>query len=156
MAVSSIFLVSSSWTFGKAIKDWTLVESLANQEVAIKTNGGMKYGIVKSVDSDSLVLQLADKKRLTQDESTINKSDIKKIWRATLFVNKRRVGKGALIGAGVGIGVGLVSLQTDAAQGDGQAGIVVLPLAVIGAGVGGFVGFFAKKKHKKRDLVYKW
>ncbi len=68
----------------------------------------MKYGIVESVDSDGLVLQVAGKKRLTQDEPNINKGDIKKIWRATLFVNNRRHGKGALIGAGVGAGTRLI------------------------------------------------
>ena len=155
LAISSILLVSSIFVFAKASNDWTVVESLVNQEIAMKSKGKMKYGIVKSVDTDSLVLQLAGKKSLTQNESTINKDEIKKIWRATLFVNNRRAGKGALIGAGIGAGAGTIFITTNISDGDGQSGAVPVVGAIYGAAIGGAIGFFVKKKHKRRDLVYK-
>ncbi len=154
LSMSSILLVSSSLILAKSKGDWSLVESLVNEEVAVKTKGGMKYGIIKSVGADILVLRLAGKKTMTQDEATIKEDEIKKIWRALLFVNSRNTGKGALIGAGVGtVGLGVPVFAQGSDDGLHGAGLFIG--AVGGAAVGGVVGFFTKKKHKKRDLVYK-
>lgn len=159
LAMSSFLLVSSSLCFAQSKDNWSSVQGLVNQEVAVKTKSGMKYGIIKSVDNDGLVLQLADKKRLTQDETTFNRTDIKKIWRALLFVNNRNIGKGALIGAGVGaVALGVPAItqgQGNDQVNDGLAGVGFFIGALGGAVVGGIVGFVSKTKHKKRDLIYK-
>lgn len=155
LTMSAVLFVSSGLTFGQSKNNWSAVEDLADQEVAVKTKSGMKYGIVRSVDVDGLVLQLAGKKRMSQNEMTISKNDIKKIWRAFLFANERNTGKGALIGGGTGLGAGIIYARSDAAKGDGQASIAIPYLAVVGAGIGGVIGYFSKKKHKKQELVYK-
>lgn len=149
----SILLISSNIVFAQSKGNWSAVESLVKQEVAIKTNSGKtSYGIIKSVDSDSLVLQVAGDKNVTQNETTISRSEIEKIWRAVLFVNDRNAGKGALIGTGVGLGLGLIAFSVG--EKGAQSGAIV-PLATLaGTAVGGVTGFFTKKKHKKRDLIY--
>ncbi len=155
LAIISIFPLSAFSLYGQTKNVWAAVENLAGQEVAVKTrNGKMHYGIVKASDSDKIVLQIAGKKRLSQDEMTFEKSEVKKIWRALLFVNDRNTGKGALIGAGVGtvtIGVPALAEGSD----DGLHGAGLFLGAIGGAAAGGIVGFFTRKKHKKRDLIYK-
>lgn len=160
LAMSSILMVSSSLAFGKSQSDWSAVESLVNQEVAVKTqNGKMNYGIIKSVDSNSLIMQVAGNKNLTQNEITINQNEVKKIWRALLFVNERNPAKGALIGAGVGaVALGVPAVAAGSGDDlviDGLAGAGFFLGAIGGAAIGGVAGFLSKKKHKKRDLVYK-
>jgi hypothetical protein len=138
ITLSSILLASSSLTFAQTQRSWAAVENLVNQEIAVKTRSDTKYGIIKSADADSLVLQLAGNKSLTQNEVTINRNDVQKIWRALLFVNDRNTAKGALIGAGVGAVVaGVPAVAGGRDEND------------IGANLA------AKTKHKKRDLVYK-
>jgi hypothetical protein len=59
-----------------------------------------------------------------------------------------------LIGAGVGaagLGIPAIAEGSD----DGLAGAGFFLGAIGGAAVGGVIGFFARKKHKKRDLIYK-
>lgn len=158
LAMSSIFLISSGAAFGQSQRDWSTVESLINQEAAIKTqNGKTTYGIVKSVNADGLVLQTAGSKSLTQTETTFNRNEINKIWRALLYINEGNAGKGALIGAGVGavaFGVPAVASRDDDDIGASLAGAAFILGAVTGAVIGGVAGFLVKKKHKKRDLVY--
>lgn len=154
-AMSSILLVSASFSFGKTQSDWSAVENLVGQEVAIKVAGGNKhFGVVKSVDSETLVLKLAGKKTISQDEVSLKRSDIRKIWRALLYVNDRNTGKGFLIGAATGavaLGIPTVAMGND----DGLAPVGFIVGGVTGALIGGVTGFFIKSKHKKRDLVYK-
>lgn len=159
LAMSSILLVSSSLVFAKSQRDWSTVESLVNQEAAIKTqNGKTTYGIIKSVDANSLVLQAAGNKTLTQTDTTINRNEVKKIWRALLYVNEGNAGKGALIGAGVGaVAIGVPAVaggRSDDDIGASLAGAAFFLGAIAGAAVGGIAGFLIKKKHKKRDLVF--
>lgn len=155
IAMSSILLISGNLVSAQTKGNWAAVENIVGQEVAVKTqNGKMQYGIIKSVDANSLVLQTAGNKGLTQNEITINQNDVKKLWRALLFVNDRNTGKGALIGAGIGAGAGFITYA--ATRNDGPLAGAAVPLyTVVGAGIGAAVGFFVKKKHKKRDLVYK-
>lgn len=160
LLICSIVFVSGSLAMGGSRTDWSSVESLVGQEVAVKLSGGtMKYGIMRSVTPDRLVIQVAGAKSLTQTETSIDRADIKKIWRALLFVNERNTGKGAAIGAGVGaLALGVPAIA--AGRGDDQvdnglAGAGFLLGALAGAAVGGIAGFFSKKKHKKRDLIYK-
>lgn len=160
LLICSIVFVSGSLAMGGSQTDWSSVESLVGQEVAVKLSGGtMKYGIMRSVAPDSFVIQVAGAKSLTQTETTINRAEVKKVWRALLFVNERNTGKGAAIGAGVGaLALGVPAIA--AGRGDDQvdnglAGAGFLLGALGGAAVGGIAGFFSKKKHKKRDLIYK-
>ena len=160
LAMSSVLLISNSLAFGKSQSDWSAVKNLGNQEIAVKLQDGkMTYGIVKSVDADSLLLQVAGNKNLTQNETTINRTEIKKLWRALLFVDDRNTAKGALIGAGVGalvLGIPAVAQKDDQfGSGASLAGAAFLLGAIGGAAVGGVAGFFTKRKHKKRDLIYK-
>ena len=155
LTIHLIILVSAFSLYGQSKSDWSAVKSLVNQEVAIKTkNGKINYGIIKTVQNEEITLRLAGKKRMSTDEKTFQKSEIKKIWRALLFVNERNTGKGALIGAGVGAAaLGIPSLAEG--SDDGLAGVGLILGGIGGAAVGGVVGFLTKKKHKKRDLIYK-
>lgn len=159
LAMSAILLVSSNAAFGQSQQDWSAVENLGNQEIAIKMqNGKTIYGIVKSVNANGLVLQVAGNKSLTQTETTINRNEIRNIRRALLFVNDRNAGKGALIGAGAGAGIAAIPvIAADRNEFDGAslAGAAIILGAIGGAAVGGIAGFFVRTKHKKRDLVYK-
>lgn len=159
LAISSFVIFSNGFAFGKTQNNWSAVEGLVNQEAAVKTkSGNIHYGIIKSVEADGVVLQLAGSKRMTQEERTISRTEVKKVWRALLFVNDRNAGKGALIGAGVGsaaFGLSAVASRNGDIIDNGLTGAAFLLGAVGGAAIGGVVGFFVKKKHKKRDLVFK-
>ena len=154
--ILSFFLISAVPTFAKPKGTWDDVKSLAGQEIAVKDkSGSVIYGILRDADDTKITLQRAGKKSLANINSTFPKDHVKKVWRASLFTGKRRTGTGALIGAGVGAGAATIYAQSDSAKGDGQAGIAIGFLVVAGAGLGAFGGFFAKKKHKKLELVYK-
>ncbi len=159
LTIISIMFISSNFAFGQSKTDWTTVERSLNQEVAVKTSGGTIYGIIKSADANGLVLQMAGKKTLTQEEKTVSRNDIKQIRRALLFVNDRNTAKGALIGAGIGaLAMGIpavVQTEDEFGSGDPLAGAGFFLGAIGGAAIGGVAGFFIKKKHKKRDLIYK-
>ena len=158
LLIISIVFISSNFVLAQSRNDWAAVESSVNQEVAVKTSGGTIYGIIKSVNADSLVLQIAGNKSLTQEEKTVSRNDIRQIRRALLFVNDRNTAKGALIGAGVGalvLGIPAVAQKDDDfGSGASLAGAAFVLGAIGGAAVGGVAGFFTKKKHKKRDLIY--
>lgn len=159
LLIFSILLISSNLVLAQSTNDWTVVEKSVNQEVAVKTGSGTIYGVIKSASADSLVLQVAGSKNLTQEERNINRSNIKQIRRALLFVKDRNTAKGALIGAGVGaLALGIPAVaegKGDDEVNDGLAGAAFLLGAIGGAAVGGVVGFFTKSKHKKRDTIYK-
>ena len=159
---SSLFLFVSFLSFSampgfaKAIGTWNDVKSLIDQEIAVKNSRGrVTYGILRKADDSMITLQKAGKKSLTNANSSFPKNDVRKVWRASLYVDKRRTAIGAAIGAGAGLGGGLIYVNSDSAAGDGQAGIAAAYLIVIGAGVGALAGYFSKKKHKKTELVYK-
>ncbi len=159
LLIFSILLISSNLVLAQSTNDWAVVEKSVNQEVAVKTGSGTIYGVIKSVSADALVLQIAGSKTLSQEEKSVNRSDIRQIRRALLFVDDRNTAKGALIGAGVGalaLGIPAVA-QTpdDFGTGRALAGAAFLLGAIGGAAVGGIAGFFTKSKHKKRDLIYK-
>lgn len=159
MLILSIIFISNNFVSAQSKNDWSSVKNSVNQEVAVKTGSSVIYGIIKSVNTNGLVLQVEGSKNLTQEEKQISRSEIRKIHRALLFVNDRNTAKGVLIGAGVGavaLGVPAVaSGKGDDAVNDGLAGAAFFLGAIGGAAVGGVAGFFTKKKHKKRDLIYK-
>ena len=159
LLICSILLISTNFVPAQSVNNWSAVEGSVNQEVAIKTGSGTIYGVIKSVSADSLVLQVAGSKTLSQEEKTVSRTDIRQIRRALLFVNDRNTAKGALIGAGVGaaaLGIPAVAQKPDDfGTGRALAGAAFLLGAIGGAAVGGVAGFFTKSKHKKRDLIYK-
>jgi hypothetical protein len=159
LLIFSLLLISSNLVLAQSTNNWSAVEGSVNQEVAVKTGSGTSYGVIKSVNADNLVLQVAGSKNLTQEEKTVNRSDIRQIRRALLFVDDRNTAKGALIGAGVGalaLGIPAVAQKPDDfGTGRALAGAAFLLGAMGGAAVGGVAGFFTKRKHKKRDLIYK-
>jgi hypothetical protein len=158
LLIVSIVFISSNFVLAQSKNDWAAVENSVNQEAAVKTGSGTIYGIIKSVNADGLVLQVAGSKSMSQEERTVNRNDIRQIRRALLFVNDRNTAKGALIGAGVGalaLGVPAVAQKDDEfGSGNALAGAAFFLGAIGGAAVGGVAGFFTKKKHKKRDLIY--
>ena len=154
-AIISILFAYSAYSQTKQNNDWAAVEDLAGKEAAIKSeNGKTQYGIIRSVGKDSLVLQIAGKNGMTTNEITHDRTDITKVWTATLFKGSGNAGKGALIGAGAGAGIGAISIAASK-ESDPLNGAAVVLLAVVGAGIGAVFGKFLKKKHKKHGLIYK-
>jgi hypothetical protein len=149
--------ISFQAAFAKSSNDWNGIIPLVNQEIAVQTNNGQTvFGRLNSANENEIVLQIADKSGYSGQSQTISRNDIKKIWRAELRFGGRSTGKGAAIGAGIGAGIGLISLISNAKSDnpDGQAGVAVPFYAIIGGGIGAVAGFFGKKGHKKKALVY--
>ncbi len=155
--ISVFCLVGLQTAFAKSLNDWNSVVNLVNREVAIKTTGGQTtFGQIKSVNAGELVLLLAGKVVLTNQEKTFARSEIKKIWLAELRSEERNTGKGAAIGAGIGGVIGIIPIISAGKNGtgDGIEFLAVPIFAAFGAGIGALAGFFSKKGHKKRDLIY--
>ncbi len=109
LTITSIVGFSLTPAFAKPKGTWNDVKNLVGHQIAVKDKSGrVTYGILRAADNILIKLQKAGKKSMTNTESSIPRVHVKKVWRATLFVTRRKTGKGALIGAGVGIGVGLV------------------------------------------------
>lgn len=158
LLIVSMLFISSNLVLAQTQNNWTGVENSVNQEVAVKTGSVTTFGIIKSVDADGLILQVAGSKSLSQEERNISRNDIVQIRRVSLFVNDRNTAKGALIGAGVGalaLGIPAVAQSNDEfGSGASLAGAAFFLGAIGGAAVGGVAGFFTKRKHKKRDVIY--
>lgn len=149
----------SQLTFAKTKGDWNNVTSQLNQIIAVKTtNGTMVFGKLTSANETEITLQTADKKTLTNQSSTFQRQDIKKIWTARLASGKglnksvsTAIGAGVGAGAGVGIGIGLLS----ATGGSDSAAPIIFGIVAVGAGLGALAGYFSGKKgHKKTGLIY--
>lgn len=154
LAICSLVFISNNFAFAQKRGSWTNVQNLVNREIAVKTgNGKSIYGVLKSVEDNGIKIQTAEKSGLSVNETILARSEIEKIWQADLFVNQRRTATGALIGAAVGSAAmgGIAMAQGDD---DGLAGAGFVLGALPGALVGGVVGFFARKKHKKGGLVF--
>jgi len=156
LAICSVILLSNNFVFAQKLGDWGNIQNLVNQEIAVKVRAGKTiYGILRSVNDTGIKLQAAEKRVVSSNETVVSRSEIEKIWHANLFVNERRTGTGTLIGSVVGsVGMGGIALAT--AEGDEKAyapaGFILGALP--GALVGGTIGFFAKKKHKRGVLVF--
>lgn len=133
--------------------DWRAVTNSINQEIAVETlDGKSAFGILRSADDGEIKIQIADRKRLTSQETIIRRGEITKVWRASLRYGGRRTGRGALIGAGIGAGVGSALAITH--EDDGYAALGIIVYATLGTISGAVVGFFSKKEHKKTQLLY--
>lgn len=152
----TFFSLSSQTAFAQ--KDsWDSVKSVVTQEVAIKKNAGdMFFGRLNSVNENELVIQIANKTNLTTTNLTINKTEVEKVWQATLRFNERNTAKGALIGAGVGaaIGVAVTVSATKKSDSDGLEALSIPIIMLPAAGLGAIFGFFSKKGHKRGKLIY--
>lgn len=145
--------------FAKSKGDWSQVISSANNEIAVKTfNGETVFGKLNSANETEIIIQIADKKELTNQTRTFQKSEIKKVWLAELK-SRGGIGKaaatgiGAAAGAGVGAGAGIILLKSTGGSDSGD--LIILGTTAIGAGAGAVLGFLAGKGgHKKKDLIY--
>lgn len=137
---------------------WAAVKALSNQDVAVrKANGETVFGRMVSADDSGMVIRLASKTAISDAESNIAKSDIKKVWAAILKFKGRQTVRGALYGAVIGAGAGAI-IYAGIPRNESTDGLEVLaiPLAVgIGTGIGALTGFFTKKGHRKGKLIYK-
>jgi hypothetical protein len=132
--------------------NWDMVKALVSKSVAVKTKSGVThFGLLQFADDNAIRIWLADNVRLTQ-EISLRRDEVGQVWLAKLHMDETNVGKGALIGAGVGLGVGFIASAILASQCKGcpPHGFALFPLG--GAGVGALLGW--KKKHKKQKLVY--
>jgi hypothetical protein len=158
LLVVTLLGINFQTAFAKSKGDWSQVISSANNEIAVKTTSGETiFGKLTSANDTEIIAQIADKKELTNQTRTFQKSEIKKVWLAELksrggLGKGAATGIGAAAGAGVGAGVGLILVGKD---GDEYAGLIIFTTSAIGAGAGAVAGFFAGKgEHKKKDLIY--
>ncbi len=143
-------------TAAKQKGDWNYVKALVNTSIAVKTkDGDTHFGLLQSVDDAGLEVQIAGHDDFTPQRIGLRRDEIARVWTAKLRFSEKHVGKGALVGAGAGLGVAyLIALVLYAKRSDDPAiGLAAFPL--YGAVIGGVIGkLFWKKKHKKHELVY--
>jgi hypothetical protein len=146
-------LVNSAPTVSaKQIGDWDNVKGLTKQ-IAVKTKrGATHYGLVDTVDDDTITIQIAGRDEMTFQKITIKREDVARVWHARLRFDEDNVTKATWMGAGAGLAVvgGVIAASNEAE--DAPAGAVYI--VMIGAGAGALLGKFWKKKHKKLNLVY--
>ena len=151
-----VLLISTTpATFAKSYSDWPILRTLVDQGIAIRTKDGETlFGVLSFVDDSEIKILLADDRQLDAQETSFKRENVAKVWRATLRFDERNTGKGALIGAGVGLGAGFATVLVMAKRGssDPPHGFALFPL--IGAGVGALFGASKKKDHKKQKLIY--
>lgn len=154
LTICSIIFISGNFASAQTRGSWSDLQNLVNQDIALKTQAGKTiYGVLKSADDAGIKLQPAGKKSVENSETFVPRGEIRKIWRANLFVNKRNTGKGALIGAAIGsLGMGGIAIAQDSSDPLSAAGFVLG--AIPGALVGGAIGFFTKKKHSRGALIF--
>lgn len=134
--------------------NWDMVKALVNNAIAVRTkSGATHFGLLEAADDTAIQVWLADAERLTRKIS-VRRDEVEKVWLAKLRMDEANVGKGALIGTGVGLGVGFIAAGILASQCEGcpPHGFALFPMA--GAGLGALLGTRWKKKHKKQELIY--
>lgn len=136
------FLVAQSQSGG----DWENLNSLsAGIQLLIQQKDGRTLkGKLATVSDTSIAISKNGK------IETIERSNIKAIYRSGGNSIGKTVAIGAAIGAGAGAGIGLGAVA--ATGGSDDVGAVIAPIILIGAGVGALLGALAGKK--KRILVY--
>ena len=153
--IFALFLFAAPFSFAAANKkqtgDWNSLSSRLNEEIAVKAgNRKTVFGILTKFDEAEITVQSADN---SVSQFVFKRDEIEKIWLAKLK-GGRNVGKGALIGAGTGAAAGLIYIAANRKNGDGQTSLAVPALAVYGAGIGAAIGFFARSKNQKEQLIY--
>ncbi len=159
--VVTLLGINFQTAFAKSKGDWSQVVASANNEIAVKTtNGETVFGKLTSANETEIIVQIADKKELTTQTRTFQKSEIKKVWIAELK-SRGGLGKGAATGigaaAGAGVGAGVGAILLGSTGGSDYYGLIIFTTSVIGAGAGAVAGFFAGKGgHKKKELIYEF
>jgi hypothetical protein len=154
--------ISFQTAFAKPSNDWNSIISLVASDVAIQeTSGQTTFGTLNTVNETEIVMQVAGKSVVSSQLKTIPRTSVKKVWRAELRFGERNTGKGAAIGAGVGAAtLAIIFVAAQTKEGDSTAGKTVgagigaIFGAALGVVPGAVVGFFSKKGHKKKALVY--
>jgi hypothetical protein len=154
LLICSIILISNNFAPAQTRGSWADIQKLVNREIAVKTRTGKTiYGILKSAGDSGIKFQAAEKKGVGTNETFLAQNEIEKIWRANLFINRRKTAKGALIGAVIG-SAAMGGIAVGQIDDDPLAGAGFIIGAIPGALVGGTIGFFSKKKHRKTALVF--
>ncbi|MDQ4122016.1 MAG: hypothetical protein M3209_11295 [Acidobacteriota bacterium] len=135
----------------KQIGDWSAVSGRLNEEIAVKAqNQKTVFGILIKFADDEITLQTTNN---GLSKIAFKREEIEKIWLAKLK-GGRNTGKGALIGAGTGAAVGLIYIIANRQSADGQLSLALPAMAIYGAGIGAGIGFFARQKNRKKQLIY--
>lgn len=135
--------------------DWNAVKALVKTSIAVKTRSGdTHFGLLQSVDDAGIEIQIAGKDDFTPQEISLRRDEVERVWIARLRFSEKNIAKGALIGAGAGLGAAVLTALVlhERGSADPPVGIGLFPL--YGAGIGAIGGVFWKKKHKKQELVY--
>jgi hypothetical protein len=164
LLVVTLLGINFQTAFAKSKGDWSSIATQVTGEVAVKTvNGETVFGKLTSANDTEIIVQIADKKQLTSQTRTFQKSEIKKVWIAELksrggLGKGAATGIGAAAGAGVGAGVGVAVLSANGSGLNDEYAIpVILFTSVIGAGAGAVAGLLAGKGgHKKKELIYEF
>lgn len=140
-------------TSAKPQGDWASLKNFVGQPIAIKTQDGhTTFGVLGFVDDSEIKVQLADNERLTSQEILFKRAEVTRVWHAKFRFGETNTKRGALIGLGVGFGVGYLAAWATAKQGPPH-GFALFPMA--GVGVGALVGSWRSKDHKKQKLIYR-
>ena len=141
--------------FAESKGDWTAVKALANLSVAVSTTTGeTHFGLLQTVGDTSLELRIAGSDDFTGQEIVIPRAEVLKVWRAQLRFGQKNIGKGALIGAGAGLGVAFITAGILGAQHSEDPPVGLGAFPIYGAGAGAVAGKFWRKGHKKEHLIY--
>lgn len=134
---------------------WEAVKALANRSIAVKTKSGeTHYGLLQSADDTAITLHIAGTDDFTSQEVVFRRDEVEKVWRAKLRFGEKNIAKGALLGAGAGLGAAVITASVLASRNADDAPVGLGAFPVYGAGGGAILGAFWKKKHKKQELVY--
>lgn len=151
-----LFTSNIATVSAKPKADWSAVKNLpARESIAIKTKDGVtSFGTFVSGDDSGIRIYVADRDRLAPQETAFPRDEIEKVWRAKLRFDEDYMAKGAWIGAGAGLGAAFLTawVLSKRHDGDACAGCGLFPL--YGASIGGLIGMFTPKRHKKGKLIY--
>ncbi len=147
--------ISIQPAFAKSSNDWNDVIRLVNTDVAVQETGGNAiFGTLLLANENEITLQVVGKNLVSNQSQTILRTNVKKVWRAELRFGERNTGKGAAIGAVAGVVAAVIYIKKPENRSDGQAALAIPVYTILGAGIGAIGGFFVKKGHKKKALVY--
>ncbi len=127
--------------------DWAAVQAVpAGQKLAIESKSGERIeGKLSSISDASLTL-------VSQNKTvSVNKTDVRRVYRLSGGSRLKTALIGAGIGAGVGVGVGFGLLA--ATGGSDESADIVAGCVLVVAGIGGALGALAGKG-SKHTLIY--
>ena len=135
--------------------DWNAVRALDKHSIAVKTKSGeTHYGLLQVVDETGILVEIAGKDDFTGQQIAFQRDEVEKVWRAKLRFGEKNIAKGAWIGAGAGLGAAFLTAWALSKRNDADACVGCGLFPLYGAGIGGLIGAFWKKKHKKQELIY--